>query len=29
MTETAFEGYAILELLGHRRLAGYVREATL
>lgn len=22
----AFEGWAILELMGHRRLAGYVRE---
>jgi hypothetical protein len=29
MTETsspAFEGWAILELMGHRRLAGYLRE---
>ena len=29
MTEPAadkFEGWAILELMGHRRLAGYVRE---
>jgi hypothetical protein len=28
MTEntTIFEGWAILELMGHRRLAGYVRE---
>ena len=25
-TSTAFEGWAILELMGHRRLAGYVRE---
>jgi hypothetical protein len=24
-TETTFEGWAILELMGHRRLAGYVR----
>ena len=23
---TSFEGWAILELMGHRRLAGYVRE---
>ena len=23
---TPFEGWAILELMGHRRLAGYVRE---
>lgn len=29
ITEQKFEGYAIMELLGHRRLAGYVREATL
>lgn len=28
MTEpTAFEGWAIVELMGHRRLAGYVRQA--
>jgi hypothetical protein len=26
MAETAFEGWAILELMGHRKLAGYVRE---
>jgi hypothetical protein len=26
MTE-AYEGWAIVELMGHRRLAGYVREA--
>jgi len=25
----AFEGYAVLELMGHRRLGGYVRETTL
>lgn len=25
----AFEGWAILELMGHRRLAGYLSEATL
>lgn len=24
-----FEGWAIVELLGHRRLAGFVREVTL
>ena len=24
-----FEGWCILELMGHRRLAGYVRETTL
>jgi hypothetical protein len=24
MTETAFEGWVILELMGHRRLAGFV-----
>ena len=24
-----FEGWAILELMGHRRLGGYVREATI
>lgn len=23
---TAYEGWAVLELMGHRRLAGYVRE---
>lgn len=28
-TETAFEGWAILKLMGHRRLAGYVQEATI
>ena len=27
--ETTFEGWAILELMGHRRLAGYVRETTI
>lgn len=26
---TPFEGWCILELMGHRRLAGYVREVTL
>lgn len=25
----AFEGWAILELMGHRRLGGYVSEATI
>ncbi len=25
-TETAFEGWAIVELMGHRRLAGFVTE---
>lgn len=28
-TEGTFEGWAILELMGHRRLAGYVREVEL
>jgi hypothetical protein len=28
MAET-FEGWAIVELMGHRRLAGYVREVEL
>jgi hypothetical protein len=26
MAEIAFEGWAVLELMGHRKLAGYVRE---
>jgi hypothetical protein len=26
MSEPIFEGWAILELMGHRRVAGYVRE---
>lgn len=26
MTEEAFQGWVILELMGHRRLGGYVRE---
>lgn len=26
MSDDAFEGWAILEMMGHRRLAGYVRE---
>lgn len=25
----AFEGWAVLELMGHRRLAGYLSEATI
>lgn len=29
MPEETFEGWAILELMGHRRLAGYVREVEL
>lgn len=28
-TETAYEGWAILELMGHRRLGGYVREVEM
>lgn len=28
-TRTSFEGYAILELMGHRRLGGYLREETI
>ncbi len=27
--ETSFEGWAILELMGHRRLAGYVTETEI
>jgi hypothetical protein len=27
--KSVFEGWAILELMGHRRLAGYVREQEL
>ena len=27
--ESIFEGWAILELMGHRRLAGYVQEVEL
>jgi hypothetical protein len=27
MSEDAFTGWAVLELFGHRRLAGYVRQA--
>lgn len=26
MSDTIFEGWAIMELMGHRRLAGYVAE---
>jgi hypothetical protein len=29
MTDTTFEGWVILELMGHRRLAGYIQEATI
>jgi hypothetical protein len=29
MADAIFEGWAILELMGHRRLAGYVQEATI
>ena len=29
MSNPAFEGWAILELMGHRRLGGYVQEVTL
>lgn len=29
MAESKFEGWAILELMGHRRLGGFVSEATL
>jgi len=29
MAEEPFEGWAILELMGHRRLAGFVSEATI
>ena len=29
MSEKAFEEWAILELMGHRRLAGLVREETI
>lgn len=28
-TETAYEGWAILELMGHRRLGGSVREVEM
>lgn len=28
-TEGMFEGWAILELMGHRKLGGYVQEATV
>lgn len=28
-TQDVFEGWCILELMGHRRLAGYVREQTV
>lgn len=29
MADETYEGWAILELMGHRRLAGYVREVEL
>ena len=29
MTTENFEGWAILELMGHRRLAGFISEATV
>ena len=29
MADETYEGWAILELMGHRRLAGYVSEAEL
>lgn len=29
MADAKFEGWAILELMGHRRLGGFVSEATL
>jgi len=29
MERDTFEGWAFLELMGHRKLAGYVREATV
>lgn len=28
-TGTEFEGWAVVELMGHRKLAGYVRPATV
>jgi len=28
-TEGTFEGYCILEIMGHRKLGGYIREATI
>lgn len=28
-SDTAFQGWAILELMGHRRLAGYVQEVEI
>lgn len=28
-TDTTFEGWAVLELMGHRRLGGYVTEVEL
>jgi hypothetical protein len=29
LNDKKFEGWAILELMGHRRLAGYLTEATI
>ena len=29
MTEQAYEGYALLELMGHRRRVGFVREVEM
>lgn len=29
MADATFEGWAILELMGHRRLGGHVSEATI
>lgn len=29
MTEASFTGWAILELMGHRRLGGYISEAEI
>jgi hypothetical protein len=29
MTDVAFEGWVVLELMGHRRLAGYVTEQAI
>lgn len=28
-TEGTFEGYCILEVMGHRKLAGYIKEASI
>ena len=29
MAETAFEGWAVLELMGHRRRPGYIKEVEI